>query len=111
MKRTLLVLAIGLLVFVAGCQSTATPDSEADIVVEQLQQDALSSDLAWDILASLTSEVGPRMGGTPADKLAVRWAITKMKDMGFDRVWTEPVKFPRWVRTSESAEVFYDSCP
>jgi hypothetical protein len=51
------------------------------------------------------------MAGTPADKLAVRWAIKKMKDLGFDRVWTEPVKFPRWVRTSESAEVFYTTPP
>ncbi len=107
MKRILLIPAAGLVIFFAGCQSTAPRDSEADTVIEQLQQDALSSDLAWDILASLTSEVGPRMGGTGGDKLAVRWAVKKMRDFGFDRVWTEPVKFPRWVRTSESAEVFY----
>lgn len=110
LKRILLVLVIGLLVVNAGCQ-TASIDNDADLVVEQLQQDALSSDLAWDILASLTSEVGPRMAGTPADKLAVRWAIKKMQELGFDRVWTEPVKFPRWVRNSESAEVFYTTPP
>ena len=86
MKRFLLILPIGMLVFIAGCQSTASTDKETDIVVEQLQQDALSSDLAWDMLASLTSEVGPRMAGTPADKLAVRWAIKKMKDLGFSDV-------------------------
>jgi carboxypeptidase Q len=111
LKRIVLILAIGLVTLSAGCQSIAPYDHEADIVVEQLQQDAMSSDLAWDMLASLTSEVGPRMAGTPADKLAVRWAIKKMKDLGFDRVWTEPVKFPRWVRTSESAEVFYTTPP
>jgi len=111
LKRIVLILAIGLAVFSAGCQSTGSFDNEADIVVERLQQDALSSDLAWDILSSLTSEVGPRMAGTPSDKLAVRWAIKKMKDLGFDRVWTEPVKFPRWVRTSESAEVFFTTPP
>ena len=106
-----MILAIGLTGLIAGCQSTAVLDNDVDCIVDQLQQDALSSDLAWDILASLTSEVGPRMAGSPADKLAVRWAIKKMKDLGFDRVWTEPVKFPRWVRTSESAEVFYSSPP
>jgi len=111
LKRILLILAAGLLVLIAGCQSTAAPDSKADIIVTQLQQDALSSDLAWDILASLTSEVGPRMGGTEADKLAVKWAVKKMRKLGFDRVWTEPVKFPRWIRTSESAEVFYSVPP
>ena len=107
MKRILLILAGGLVVFVAACQSTGSRDNQADIVIERLQQDALSSDLAWDILASLTTEVGPRMGGTEADKLAVRWAVKKMRKLGFDRVWTEPVRFPRWVRNSESAEVFY----
>ena len=107
MKRILLILAVGLVIIVAACQSTAPRYNEADIVVEQLQRDALSSDSAWDILSSLTSEVGPRMGGTQADKLAVRWAVKKMRKLGFDRVWTEPVRFPRWVRTSESAEVFY----
>lgn len=111
MNRFILILAIGLLVLTAGCQSTASIGSDEDKIVDQLQQDALSSDLAWDTLSSLTSEVGPRMAGTPADKLAVRWAIKKMKDFGFDRVWTEPVKFPRWVRTSESAQVFYTTPP
>ena len=84
-------MAVGLVVLVAGCQRPASSNNNAEIIVEQLQQDALSSDLAWDMLASLTSEVGPRMAGSPADKLAVRWAIKKMKDLGFDRVWTEPV--------------------
>lgn len=111
MKRILLIMAVGLVVLVAGCQRPASSNNNAEIIVEQLQQDALSSDLAWDMLASLTSEVGPRMAGSPADKLAVRWAIKKMKDLGFDRVWTEPVKFPRWVRTSESAAVFFTSPP
>lgn len=40
--------------------------SASDQVVEQLQSEAISSDLAWELLASLTSEVGPEMGGTEA---------------------------------------------
>ncbi len=107
MKRISLVMASGLVAVVAACHGTAPRNETTDAIVEQLQQSALASDAAWEILASLTSEVGPRMAGTPADKLAVRWAVKKMRDLGFDRVWTEPVKFPRWVRTSESAQVFY----
>jgi hypothetical protein len=107
LHRNLLILSIGVVVFAAGCQSTHSRDTEADVVIEQLQQNALSNDLAWDIVSSLTSEVGPRMGGTPGDRQAVRWAVKKMKDLGFDRVWTETVKFPRWQRISENAEAFY----
>ncbi len=91
----------------AGTQADTQYTEHTDRVVEDLQKDALSSDLAWDILASLTSEVGPRMGGTEADARAVTWAVEKMHALGFDHVWTEAVTFPRWVRRSESAEVVF----
>jgi len=101
LHRVFFVLALILLSF----QGSAQPNSVSDEVILQLQIEALNSDLAWDLLASLTSEVGPRMAGTQADQQAVKWAVDKMHSLGFDRVWTEPVNFPRWFRNSESAEV------
>ena len=73
--------------------------------VEQIKQQALQSDLAWNLVESLTTEVGPRMPGTPGDKAAVAWAVAKFKTMGFDKVWTEPATFPKWIRYSESAAI------
>ena len=73
--------------------------------VEQIKQQALQSDLAWNLVESLTTEVGPRMPGTPGDKAAVAWAVAKFKAMGFDKVWTEPATFPKWIRYSESAAI------
>ena len=73
--------------------------------VEQLKKQALSSDLAWNLVESLTTEVGPRMPGTPGDKAAVAWAVAKFEKMGFDKVWTEPATFPKWIRYSESAAI------
>lgn len=101
LRRTFIMLAFMLAAFQANAQSS----SASEEVIVQLQEDALRSDLAWDLVTSLTSEVGPRMGGTRADREAVKWAVEKMQSMGFDRVWTEPVTFPRWRRNSESAEV------
>ena len=72
--------------------------------VEVLREQALKSNLAFDILESLTTEVGPRMAGTPQDALAVKWGVAKFKELGFDKVWTEPVEFDTWVRGVESAE-------
>ncbi len=105
MKRIFVTLTLILVSLLTGCQTGLHRKTASDDVVEQLQQLALSSDLAWQILASLTSEVGPRMGGSESDGRAVIWAVDKMHSMGFDRVWTEPVTFPRWVRNNESAEV------
>jgi carboxypeptidase Q len=73
--------------------------------VEGLQARALQDDLAWELLASLTTDVGPRMAGTPGDALAVAWAQDRMRSLGFDRVWLEPVEFPLWQRRSETAAV------
>jgi hypothetical protein len=72
---------------------------------KQLREDALQSNLAWDIVESLTTEVGPRLAGTVADEQAVAWAQAMLKDAGFDRVWLEPVKFPVWLRHHEKARV------
>ena len=70
-----------------------------------LREQALHSDLAWDVLESLTTEIGPRMAGSPADALAVKWGVAKLKALGFDKVWTEPVTVPVWQRLHESASV------
>ena len=97
----MVILGLASSCFNVNAQSPAIQDD----VVARLQSEALSSDLAWDLLASLTSEVGPRMAGSEADARAVSWAVDKMHSLGFDRVWTEPVSFPRWLRNHESARV------
>lgn len=71
----------------------------------QLRDRALHDDTGWQITESLTTEVGPRLAGSPADARAVAWARAKFEQLGFDKVWTEPVTFPRWERHGESAEV------
>ncbi|HCM46705.1 MAG TPA: peptidase M28 family protein, partial [Colwellia sp.] len=47
--------------------------------IADIKQQALESDLAWDLVESLTTEVGPRMPGTPGDKAGVLWAVAKFK--------------------------------
>lgn len=71
----------------------------------QLRERALASDLGYRITESLTTEVGPRLAGSEADARAVAWAEAKFRELGFDKVWLEPVSFPKWERRSERAEV------
>ena len=71
----------------------------------QLRERALADDTGWKVTESLTTEIGPRLPGSEADARAVAWATAKFRELGFDRVWTEPVTFPRWVRRGERAEV------
>ena len=92
----------------AQAQSQTTIPQAALETAAQLRDQALADDTAWKVTESLTTEIGPRLPGSEADARAVAWAQAKFAELGFDRVWTEPVTFPRWVRNSESARVVGD---
>lgn len=88
----------------AGPRDTYIPAS-AITNAAQLRETALTSDLGYRITESLTTQVGPRMAGSEADARAVAWAQAKFRELGFDKVWVEPVTFPKWQRRSEHARV------
>jgi hypothetical protein len=71
----------------------------------QLRDQALHADTAWDFTEGLTTEVGPRLAAGANDARAREWVIARFKALGFDKVWSEPVTYPKWVRRSESAEI------
>lgn len=78
----------------------------ADIAIaERLRDAALVDNAAFALLASLTTEVGHRLPGSSNDARAQEWAVAAFERLGFDKVYREPVSFPRWYRNSESVEV------
>ncbi|MCJ8318959.1 MAG: M20/M25/M40 family metallo-hydrolase [Colwellia sp.] len=70
-----------------------------------LKNEALSSTLSYQIIESLTTEVGHRMMGSVGDELAVKWAVDKMNRLGFDKVWTEEVTHTQWHRGEALARI------
>ena len=80
------------------------PDIVAKAIA--LRERALQDDLSVDIVESVTTEVGPRRMGTAGDQRVIAWSQAKFKELGFDRVWTEPVELDRgWVRGEAKAEI------
>ncbi len=76
-------------------------------VVEQaraLRERALEGHGAYDFLSDLTTEVGPRLAGSAADRRAVAWARARLETMGFD-VRTEEVTVPHWRRGLERGRI------
>lgn len=69
----------------------------------QAQEPAV--DVAWDILAGLTSEVGPRMPGSEAEARARVWAEARLKALGFSNVTTEPFPIRGYVRGRDEASL------
>lgn len=66
---------------------------------------SVDQDLAYKLVESLTVEVGPRIAGSEADRRAVQWAVTHLKQLGYDKVWTEEFDMPGWTRGQASLEV------
>lgn len=65
---------------------------------QQLMQTALKSDLAFNIVESLTTEIGPRLGGSEAEKRARDWGVDLGKELGFDKATIEEFTMPFWER-------------
>jgi carboxypeptidase Q len=61
--------------------------------------------LAYRIAQSLTTEVGPRLAGTPREAAARDWAVRTLKDLKFTHVRVEPFTFQGWVREREEAAI------
>ncbi|MBL4617798.1 MAG: M20/M25/M40 family metallo-hydrolase [Robiginitomaculum sp.] len=66
---------------------------------------ALQSKLSWQLLESLTTEVGPRLAGTEAEKRARDWAVIKLTDLGFNNIHVEDFTMTGWERGMISVQV------
>jgi carboxypeptidase Q len=65
----------------------------------------VDSDLGYQIIESLTTEVGQRLAGTEAEARARDWGVAKFKELGFKNVRIEPFQVDHWERHSEHAEI------
>jgi carboxypeptidase Q len=86
------------------------PDFEvlpADLVkrLTAIRERALKESKAYEHLAALTSEVGPRFAGSANDRLAVEWAVRRFQQLGFRNVRAEEVTVPCWQRGEAVGEI------
>jgi hypothetical protein len=102
---TLLAASLLLACGIASAATTTTIPTAAVKTAEQLRDKAMHDDTGYRIVTSLTTEVGPRLAGSEADQRGVDWAVAKFKALGFDKVYTEPVTYPKWVRRSEHGAI------
>ena len=82
----------------------AVPES-LERTTSQLMQQARSDNIAYELVESLTTEVGPRLAGTEAEQRARDWAVDKLTQLGFSNVRVEPFEVPLWLRGEEYAAI------
>jgi carboxypeptidase Q len=68
-------------------------------------EEAQKDTYAYDIVEGLTTEIGPRQGGTEAEQRARDWAFAKLQALDFANVREEKFEMPTWVRGEEKAWV------
>jgi acetylornithine deacetylase/succinyl-diaminopimelate desuccinylase-like protein len=106
MKTTIQWSAVFGVITVLAIGRRAAADATPEETATALRRNALTNQSTMDIITSLTTEVGPRLAGTDAEKRAAEWAKKLFEKHGFDKVWIE--NFPLsngWVRGVEKAEV------
>jgi len=79
--------------------STASPD------VKRLISMAKTGRYGYKITESLTTEIGPRLAGSPEEAKARLWAVAKFKKLGLENVRVQEFTVPGWVRGVETAEI------
>lgn len=70
----------------------------------------LTNSGAAEVVGDLTTEIGPRLAGSDAEKRAAQWAKKRFEQFGFDRVTIETFPLEHgWTRGVEKAEVISPS--
>ncbi len=91
-------------ILLALCGGTAAADkverfTRADLAAAATLIDRAAGDTtAYELVESLTTEVGPRPAGSPGDKAGVAWALREMQRLGFANVRAVEAIVPQWVR-------------
>lgn len=80
-----------------GMMSAAADD---DLVAE-----ASTSSRAYELVESLTTEIGPRLAGTAQEERARDWAVAALQRLGFENVHVEPFDMDVWTRGAINVEI------
>ena len=87
-------------------QAPSAPSWPAPLLHEltAIREAALSDDYAYEQVAHLTENIGPRPVGSPQAQAAIEYVAGEMRKLGLE-VRLEPVQARHWIRGAESAEL------
>lgn len=90
----------------AGASVSAADKLTPEQIAARLAQKALKDASAMEFVTDLTTDVGPRLDGSAAEKRAAMWVQQRLQQLGFDKVWTETFPLEHgWERGVEKAEI------
>jgi carboxypeptidase Q len=84
---------------------SSAANARTDALPYKASEEAQKDTYAYDIVEGLTTEIGPRQGGTESEQHARDWAIKKLNSLDLYQVREERFEMPTWVRGEEKAWV------
>lgn len=93
-------------ILVASTTSAAGPIPQRVLEeAKRLRDAARHDDTAYRYVEGLTTEVGPRLGGTESEARARAWSVAALRKLGFStsQIRVEPFSMNTWVRGQETA--------
>ena len=82
----------------AFAQNDGLISEESAATARELMERGLDSDIGYEVVRSLTTEVGPRLAGSEQEARARDWAVQMFTELGFENVRVEPFDMPYWNR-------------
>ena len=86
-------------------QGYADSNSTSPKELEKIIAAALKENTGYQLIESLTTEIGPRMAGSSQEKRARAWAKKRLDAMQFDKVIIDTFPLTTWERDFESAKI------
>ncbi|MEM9403949.1 MAG: peptidase M28 family protein, partial [Pseudomonadota bacterium] len=105
LSLTHLLASLGLLASVSQAQDIADVPEAVRDNVDVLIQRGLDDGVGYAFVRGLTTEVGARLAGSPAEERARVWATRELAELGFENVRTEPFTIPYWSRRVDQASI------
>ena len=91
-----------------SCKKETVPfDQKTSDVITTFYGDALEFKESYELLRSLSKDVGQRLSGSEGAKKAVLWSKEVMENYGFDTVYLQEVMVPHWERGKVEEAYFY----
>ncbi|MEP6343562.1 MAG: M20/M25/M40 family metallo-hydrolase [Maricaulaceae bacterium] len=77
----------------------------SDPIIQKIFNAAKTHDVAYEFTKGLTTEIGPRLGGSDAEARARKWTEARFQAAGLENVRTESFVIKGWNRRLEGFEV------
>ncbi|NRA30336.1 MAG: M28 family peptidase [Parvularculaceae bacterium] len=102
--KKIVALALSSSFALASAASEGIPTDVTE-AAEELLRAGMTDRVGFQVVEDLTTEVGPRLGGSEAEARARVWAEAKLRSLGFENVRTETFSMPYWERAYEYAAI------